>query len=390
MIGGAWPFIVGRSKNAGYRVVVAPGFMKSGSRDDVERIGWLATSDITGPAEAIVTEIRGLATRPATAVFRNFHGREQDFFPSGSGTLTDSSGRPIILTEGFVLELSRERATELPLTTADMDRTHELVAPIFREFWQYNGDDYPQQYSRPFHAGEDSSTATRLALRLPRATSDGVSSRPPARSYSASSESRVSVQTKSRRHATYNRLYVRPPSNWRLIFAVIAAIGSVSLACLGIVNLISRPPSHAPTSISSPSLSPVLKSVPSSPSSSAFTSAQESLLTNFCRALDAGDIKAAYALTTHAFQEIVSKKAFVADLLGGYTKAKSCVPGEAIGDSGASTAPLTIIIETVASPPMSNSAYAWDVILTSYRGRLLIAHLLPSTINPQYQRPWAP
>jgi hypothetical protein len=385
--GGAWPFIVGRSRNAGYRVVVAPGFMKDGPRDDVERIGWLATSDVTGSAEAIVTEISGLATRPATAVFRNLRGREQDYFPAGRGLLTDSVGRPILLTEGFILELSRERVTELPLTSADMDRAHELVAPAFREFWQYNGDDYPQQYSGPFHAGGNPSAGTRLYLRLPRAAADGASSRPPARSYSPPPESGAGVITKSRRRAKYTRRHVSPPSNWRLIFAVTAAIGSVSLACLVIVSLISRPPSHAHTAVSSPSSSPVRGSGPTS----ALTSAQKSLLTGFCRALDAGDIHAAYALTARAFQAAVSEETFAADLLGGYTKAKSCVPGEFAAGSGASTAPLTITIETgAANPPISNPVYAWNVILISYRGKLLIAHLLPSTMKPQYRNLGSP
>jgi len=96
-------------------------------------------------------------------------------------------------------------------------------------------------------------------------------------------------------------------------------------------------------------------------------------------------------LTARAFQAAVSEETFAVDLLGGYTKAMSCVPGEFAAGSGANTAPLTITIETgAANPPISNPVYAWNVILITYRVKLLIAHLLPSTMKPQYQKPWVP
>src|SRR5215472_11718586 len=196
--------------------------MKGHSRD-ISAIGWLSTSDTTGPAEAIVAELPGIAAGPATAVFRNFVARKEDFFPDSSGSLSDSTGRPILLTEGLIFKVGLGQAAELGLTTADMRRAHELVTPSFREFWRLE-DDYPQQYSGSFTGGETAGAGTPLTLRQRRkSVAEHVDRQQPAQSggYAQEPVTRESVSYNG--PAGSRRRTRRAGLNWRVVIAAAAA-----------------------------------------------------------------------------------------------------------------------------------------------------------------------
>jgi hypothetical protein len=320
----AWPFLVSRSRNAGYRVVVVPGFMVVSQRD-AAAVGWLSTSEETGPAEAIVKEMKGLATGPVTAVFRNFLAAAQDYLPDGRGLLKDGSGRPIIVTEGVILRLTGPQTTELGLTTADLSKAHDIVRAAFGEFWQLE-DGYPQQRSRPFPAGRAADGTMPLTLRdaEPAPTSPPRQTQPPGPSAYTSST------------------YRAPRPRWRLIAGAGAAAAATCLAALGIYHLVSPP-------------RPV------------YTSQQAQFLADFCGALVAGEPGTAYALTTPAFDATTTETAFAAELLNGYGRAHSCTPTKPPSTS-ADAAAITLVT-------MNGMTETWDMTLVTRNGELGIDHL---------------
>jgi hypothetical protein len=325
VIAAGWPFLVGRSRNAGYRVIIAPEFM-AGSRQDVAAIGWLATGAETDTTEAFVKELRGPAEAPATAVFRNFPAHAHDYLPGGSGLLKDSSGRPIIITEGLILRLTGTQTTELGLTTADLSRAHELVKPTFREFWQQE-DKYPQQQSQSFPVGQVTSGAVPLTLRN-------------AQPSSAQAPRQASPPIASRPRAPAKAMRPTRPK-WRLILGVVAAAAAACLAAIGIYGLV-----FAPRPVSSE---------------------QAQFLRAFCRDLVAGETSTAYALTTPAFDTTTTEKAFTAALLNGHTQARSCTPAN---PSNTSTSATAITVATGSGTPKT-----WDLTLVMRDGKLKINRL---------------
>jgi hypothetical protein len=333
-------------------VVVAPEFMKGHSRD-ISAIGWLSTSDTTGSAEAIVAELPGIAAGPATAVFRNFVARKEDYFPDSSGSLTDSTGRSILLTEGFIFKLGLGQVAELGLTTADMRRAHELVAPSFREFWRLE-DDYPQQYSDSFAGGKTAGAGTPLTLRQRRKTvAEQVDRQQPARSdaYAQAPVTRESVSYD--RPAGSRRRARRASLNWRLVIAAAAAIGAIALIVLAVVSLI-----------------------PSSPAPRVARAARVEL-TSFCENLKDGHTHAAYSSTTPAYQATESEQAFTANTLGGYTRADSCTYSN-LAAAGPRAGVATLAITTGIRPAHHrNLVYEWTVKLIKDGKKWLISELKP-------------
>jgi hypothetical protein len=326
VIAAGWPFLVARSRNAGYRVIVAPEFM-AGSRQDVAAIGWLATGEETDTTEAFVKELKVPAEAPATAVFRNFPAHARDYLPGGNGLLKDSSGRPIIMTEGFILRLTGTQTTKLWLTTADLSRAHELVKPTFREFWQLE-DKYPQQQSQSFPVGQVTSGEVPLTLINVQPSSAPASrqaSPPPA-------PAEATRQTQPK----------------RIVLGVVAAILAACLAAIGIYRLIFAPqPVHS--------------------------SGQAQFLRAFCRDLDAGKTSTAYALMTPTFDATITMKTFTEALLNGHTQARSCTPA-----SPSSTSPgvAAITVATQNGPPTT-----WDLTLVMRDGKLKINRLQDEEIS---------
>lgn len=323
MIAAGWPFLVSRSRSAGYRVIIAPEFM-AGSRQDVAAIGWLATGEETDTAEAFVKELKRPAEAPATAVFRNFLAHAHDYLPGGSGLLKDSSGRPIMITEGLILRLTGTQTTELGLTTADLSRAHELVKPTFREFWQQE-DKYPQQQSQSFPVGQVTPGAVPLTLRNTQPS--------PAQALR-----QASPPTASRPRAPAEATRPTRPK-WRLILGVVAAVLAACLAAIGVYRLIAPQPA----------------------------SGKAQFLRAFCGDLVAGKTSTAYALTTPAFDTTTTERAFTAALLNGDTQARSCTPAS---PSSTSASAAAITVATGGGTPKT-----WDLTLVMRDGKLKINRL---------------
>ncbi|MET1071047.1 MAG: hypothetical protein ABWY11_00220 [Umezawaea sp.] len=125
----AWPFLVGRTRNAGHRVVVAPDFMiAAGTTASLTRI---SRGPDTPEGEVVVDLLDG----GLMVVSRVFVGDRADYGVEGDGPLRDGSGRAIRLTEGLVF-----RGDSRQITPADLARGHETAAAAFRRFWAEEND----------------------------------------------------------------------------------------------------------------------------------------------------------------------------------------------------------------------------------------------------------
>ncbi|PRY42715.1 hypothetical protein [Umezawaea tangerina] len=137
----AWPFLVGRARTAGHRVVVAPDFMlKQGTASSLTRI---SRGPDTPEGEVVVDLVEG----GLLVVSRVFVGDRADYGVDGTGPLRDGSGRAIRLTEGLVV-----RGDAQLVAAADLARGHEVAAAAFRRFWD-GEDDHEVEGSTGFRIG---------------------------------------------------------------------------------------------------------------------------------------------------------------------------------------------------------------------------------------------
>jgi hypothetical protein len=130
----AWPFLIGRSRTEDHRLVVVPQFMT-----DEQLLRGLLTTAAGEPDEVEVREIQPTAQDPVTAVYRVREALAADYQLPGAGPLTDEFGRPILVTEGFVVRAPAGTLRGWGVLTA-LDRAHELVTPAYQVFWRENGE----------------------------------------------------------------------------------------------------------------------------------------------------------------------------------------------------------------------------------------------------------
>jgi hypothetical protein len=130
----AWPFLIGRSRTEDHRLVVVPRFMT-----DEQLLRGLLVTSAGEPGEVEVREIQSSMPDPVTAVYRVREALAADYRLPGPGPLTDEFGRPILLTEGFVLRAPAGTLRGLGVLAA-LDRAHELVTPAFQSFWREDGE----------------------------------------------------------------------------------------------------------------------------------------------------------------------------------------------------------------------------------------------------------
>ena len=310
----AWPFLIGRTRDHGHRVVVAPGFMTEPS--DVVALG-NATGRSPGSFDAaVVREIAGLSAGPATAVFRSYLPRASQFGLGDEDALLDGSGRPIRLTEGLVLRVPETQARKAGITPADLDRAHDAVTGAYQAYWS-DGGSFTRQESAPF-------TVVVPKTRPEPALSSSSSAVP------APDPDEIPVG-------------VQQPPVWReprparhrgrsVVVAVIVVVLAV-IATVIVKKVLSR----------------------GSPASEA-TPAQ--LLSSVCADLKTGDLGAAYDQTTVSYQQQNSESAFRADLLpGASAKAGTCT--YAVRAAGASSAQVVLAISGDTVP-----AASWHVTVT--------------------------
>jgi hypothetical protein len=130
----AWPFLIGRSRTEDHRLVVVPQFMT-----DEQLLRGLLDTAAGEPDEVEVEEIQPARQDPVTVVYRVRGALAADYQLPGAGPLTDEFGRPILLTEGFVVRAPARSLRGRDVLTA-LDRVHELVTPAYQAFWRKSGE----------------------------------------------------------------------------------------------------------------------------------------------------------------------------------------------------------------------------------------------------------
>lgn len=132
----AWPFLIGRTRTEDHRFVVIPAFMTDPAL--VSALWASVSGDPTEPGSAAVREIQVAQGRIITVVYRVSVAHAEAYgIPAnpGMGVLTDSHGRPILITEGLVLRRPASDVMTSGVPQAAMDQAHALVAPAYQEFW---------------------------------------------------------------------------------------------------------------------------------------------------------------------------------------------------------------------------------------------------------------
>jgi len=312
----AWPFLIGRSRNAGYRVVVVPDFMADTASTNALSG---ATGAVNLPADAAcVRELLGLAVGPVSVVYRNLNPRGADFGMSGQGALTDGFGRMIRVTEGLVVRRATGDGAPLEIGPADLERAHAEVAGAYREFWEQD-----QAYVRrtsiayPLAGGADRATPPVHLVSAAPWSREPVSAGPPTR-YSPRDSSADEL---SAPHPAERRISRRTA-------AVIVAVGLALIAAVVAYDLRGKP-----------------------------TSPVASVLGKFCSALTAGRPDTAYGYTDAQFHLTVTSDVFTQEVLSGAAKASRCT--YTVDPSKAATANGTVTVTTGVATPT-----AWSVTLT--------------------------
>jgi hypothetical protein len=132
----AWPFLIGRSKHRGYRVVVAPEFLHG--KTALAALQAAARGPATPPGTARLRAIE-FADGQLSLVCRVFTAHLSDYGLDGAELFTDDLGRRIELTEGLVLRCDVRTSERLSIAPADLERAHAAVAGQFRQFWREEG-----------------------------------------------------------------------------------------------------------------------------------------------------------------------------------------------------------------------------------------------------------
>ncbi|WNV89937.1 hypothetical protein [Umezawaea sp. Da 62-37] len=153
----AWPFLVGRTRNAGHRVVLAPDFMiAEGTTSSLTRISRGGPDTLEGEV------VLDLLPDGLMVVSRVFVAESADYGVDGTGPLRDGGGRPIRLTEGLVVRGDAQR-----VTSADLARGHETAAAAFRRFW-VEENDHEAEGSTGFALAGDGESAPPPSKRKSR------------------------------------------------------------------------------------------------------------------------------------------------------------------------------------------------------------------------------
>lgn len=342
----AWPFLIGRGRNAGYRVVVVPDFMAD---DESTSALSAATGTVQLPADAAcIRELRGLASGPVSVVYRSFNPRGADFGLSDRGELTDGFGRLIRVTEGFVVRAAIG-AAPLEVSVADLERAHAEAAGAYRDFWQQD-QGYQRRTAGPYPLGPGASAHhssppvqlvaatpwTREPLSLPEDqqptdTSALISTLIP----------RALDDVPVPRQPAARQIRLR-----QVLTAAVVVIGLVLVAAV---------------------LNRELRGKPTSPIAA--------VLGDFCTALTSGQPDAAYSYTTKQFRSSLPSTLFARELLSGAAKADKCT--YTLGPSTRSEASGTVTITAESATPAA--ATTWKITL-AHAGS---SPWLISTLSPQ-------
>ena len=321
----AWPFLIGRSRHAGYRVLVVPQFLASPR--GVSALASAARTIDLPEGAAAVRELRGLPGGPLCIVYRSDLASADDYALQNAGILTDEHGRGIRLAEGFAVRLSAAQVSGLSVTREDLDRTHAAVAETFREFWDVQ-DAFARRASEPFALGGQGTghgTETRQPLRLELIDPWGT----PMREIPQLPEGQVPQV----RHVRQGAEDVGPhrgamPTRGTAVALLVAALAVIAV---GVSYLaLNRWPSPAASPPSSVSGSPAL-------------SQGTVMLRKFCKAIHENSASRAYAYMSPVYQQQTSLQSFGAAYFPDQSSAgRTCTVAVTKSTDTAVTADLTI------------------------------------------------
>jgi hypothetical protein len=350
----AWPFLIGRSKNQDYRVVVVPGFMADSPLEGALLTG--TGGDPGPPGSALVREI-GPPGQRITAVYQVRPARADHDGVPGAGPLSDAHGRPILLTEGLVLREPAASVLASGLSRQALTRAHALVAPAFQRFWSEESG-FIRRDGRAFPLPPAALPGELLDLKLvglPTGTGPAPAGSPPAPpapaapgpapSGPAGSVHRVrsirapawpAASGRAAEPAAVHRRRSRAP-----VLAGVLLL--VALVAAGGVLLLSR----------------LLRGPAAAQASAAQT------MTTLCGDLTADRLTAAYALTARAYHAEVSEAQFASTVLPLGDSAATCAYQPRSSGASSATGVMTVTQQRV---PVSltvtlaeNSARQWQV-----------------------------
>jgi hypothetical protein len=312
----AWPFLIGRTRTEDHRFVVIPEFMTDPPLASALRAS--VSGDPMGPDSAAVREIQAAQGGIVTVVYRVSIARAEDYgIPDGpsQGMLTDSHGRPILITEGLVLRRAAADVIESGIPQAALDEVHALVAPAYREFWSAD-QRFARQVGHAFAMMSNGSPDLRLQLQ------PDTWALAPVRDYPGSQPSEpqglepVPIApgiTSGPRPADEKPppTYDTPRYRRRPRAAVLSVTSIVPvLAVLVVIVFVAL----------------IAVKLLSSQSTSTSTSQRGAAQTmsDFCSDLKAGHPAAAYSLTTTGYQKRTSQQVFTSELLPKGRAATEC------------------------------------------------------------------
>jgi hypothetical protein len=340
----AWPFLIGRTRTEDHRVVVLPKFLTAGTLVDALRFP--ADSDLPRSPESVqAREIEKTPEDRITVIYRVNLGQADYWGMDGKQVLTDEQGRPIVLTEGFVIGRPATAVRQDGITQEDLDRAHSLVVPAYLQFWA-QGRDYSRQAAKSFGLAAQ---GKRVRVSLPSAPVPGVSERveapPPSEALAKAVAKRAEEHTAGAGALMSAGSAARAATGGhqsRARTATAVAIG-VAVVVIAIVILLATRPFHG-----------------SSPAGPAADPART--MAALCDALQSGDPARGYATTTSAYQHATTKQKFAAELLPtGKTTAIRCAY-RLQAKSPPTTASATM---TVTEGPR---AHSWQVTLSKTNG----------------------
>jgi ABC-type phosphate transport system substrate-binding protein len=231
----AWPFLIGRTRTEDHRIVVVPEFMTDPPLASALRASVIG--DPMEPDSAAAHEIQVAPGQVITVVYRVSIARPESYgIPGepGEDTLTDSHGRPILITEGLVLRRAAPDVMRSGVPQAALDRAHALVTPAYQAFWTEERQ-FTRQVSHAFPVTLTGSPRVRIRYR-PDAPLLLTEPQPPQPQHpDPAPEPRAQVDSARYRHQS------RPAPLALIVVAVATVIAATAGAGLFAVGPFSQP-----------------------------------------------------------------------------------------------------------------------------------------------------
>ncbi|QJB46518.1 hypothetical protein HGD76_22365 [Dolichospermum flos-aquae CCAP 1403/13F] len=128
-----WVFLISRSKNLGFRTIVAPDFMCDARVSSF--IESVAGGNVTEAKKAICRQIHNSPVGDLTLVFRVIETTYKDMGIPGDGIIKDSFGREIPFIEGVVF---RNKLTKIKVDEDIFAKIHNDIKHPYQAFWQWS------------------------------------------------------------------------------------------------------------------------------------------------------------------------------------------------------------------------------------------------------------